>query len=384
MVIPLDLRFVRDLTTTMCTVFDAWRALDWIYSRWSEPGQLGLHLVYPGFGMRTERWFSPIDPADPVLHARYRWSGRALAWGSRLGGVPMRAPEFVPPEAPGPILSWLAGALGAGRVPFLVSYASHLVRLVQAAGRAAVDLTGARFLTIGEPLTAARAEAIRRSGAAVTPAYGTMELGFVALGCAAPETSDDSHVLQDRVAVVATREPDEVPCLPAGALLMSSLRPSAPLILFNVSLGDQAVLTDRRCGCALAGAGWPKQIHSIRSFEKVTAGGTSFLDTDLVRALEDVLPARFGGVPSDYQLVETESDDGTPVVRLLVDPGVGPLDEPAVVEAFLQAVGGGSGSERVMSALWRTRSLLRVERRPPVKTGSGKVLHLHVERRANA
>ena len=383
-VIPLDLGWVRDLAVTVCAVFDARRALDWTYGRWSEPGQLGLHLVYPAFGLRTERWFSPVDPADPALHGRYRWSGRALRWGSRLAGVPLRAPEFVSPEAPAPVLGWLEDVRRARRVPFLVSYASHLVRLVEAARHAGRDLTGARFLTIGEPLTATRAAAIRRSGADVTPTYGTMELGFIALGCTEPEASDDAHVLQDRVAVVAASDTSAVPELPAGTLFHTSLRPSAPLILFNVSVGDRGVLTDRRCGCPLGEAGWPGHVRDIRSFEKLTAGGASFLDADLARVLEDVLPARFGGTAADYQLVEEESSGGRPVVRLLVHPGVGPLDEPAVIEALLDALGPGSGSDRVMSALWRPRDLLRVERRQPVKTASGKVLHLHVERKAGS
>jgi hypothetical protein len=75
---------------------------------------------------------------------------------------------------------------------------------------------------------------------------------------------------------------------------------------------------------------------------------------------------------------------GNPVVRLLVHPEVGLLDEEAVIETFLDAIGPGSGSGRVMSALWRARRLLRVERRPPVKTASGKVLHLHVERKPDS
>jgi hypothetical protein len=383
-VIPWDLQFVRDLGTTVCVAFDALQGLDWVYSRWSEPGQLGLHLGYASFGMRTDRWFSPVDPADPAMHGRYRWSSRALRWGSRLAGVPIRGPEFVPPEAPEPILAWIAEVLREGRAPFLVSYASHLVRLAQVARRAARDLTGAHFLAIGEPLTTARATAIRLSGAEVITAYGSMEVGFIALGCGEPETSDDAHVLHDRVALVATRSAAEVPGLPAGALLISTLRPGAPLILFNVSLGDQATFTDRPCGCPLAAAGWPRHVHGIRSFEKLTAGGTSFLDADLVRVLEEVLPRRFGGTSSDYQLVEEESDGGNPVVRLLVHPDLGALDDEAVVETFLEAIGPGSGSGRVMSSLWRSRRVLRVERRAPVKTGSGKVLHLHVERRSDS
>jgi phenylacetate-coenzyme A ligase PaaK-like adenylate-forming protein len=267
-------------------------------------------------------------------------------------------------------------------VPHLVSYASHLVRLSEAARRAGIDLSGARFMTIGEPLTPARATSIRHCGADVTAAYGTMEAGFIALGCAAPDTSDDAHLLHDLVSVVATQRPDEVPGLPGGALFVSSLRPSAPLVLFNVSVGDRATLTSRQCGCPLAHAGWPGHVHTIRSFEKLTAGGMSFLDADLIRVLEDVLPARFGGASTDYQLVEEEADDGVPMVRLLVHPQVGPLDEQAVAKAFLEAIGGGSGSDRVMSILWRSAGLLRVERRPPMMTGSGKILHLHVERQA--
>ena len=379
-VVPLDLHFVREMAVTVCVAFDARQALDWVYSRWAEPGQLGPHLLYPAFGIRTEHWFSPLDPAGPALHARYRWSGRALRWGSRLAGVPLQAPEPVTAEAPEPILAWLVDILRSRRVPLLVSYASNLVRLSEAARRAGIDLSGGRFMTIGEPLTPARATAIRQCGADVTPAYGTMEVGFIAQGCTAPETSDDAHVYHDLVSVVATQSPDEVPGLPAGALFVSSLQPSAPLVLLNVSLGDQATLTRRNCGCPLAGAGWPVHVHTIRSFEKLTAGGMSFLDADLIRVLEEVLPARFGGTSTDYQLVEEETGNGVPVVRLLVHPDVGPLDDQAVAEAFLEAIGSGSGSNRVMSILWRSAGLLHVERKPPLMTTSGKILHLHVER----
>ena len=36
----------------------------------------------------------------------------------------------------------------------------------------------------------------------------------------------------------------------------------------------------------------------------------TFLDSDVIRVLEEVLPARFGGGPTDFQLVEQEDDDG--------------------------------------------------------------------------
>jgi hypothetical protein len=38
----------------------------------------------------------------------------------------------------------------------------------------------------------------------------------------------------------------------------------------------------------------------------------SFLDSDAIRALEQVLPARFGGAPTDYQLVDQERPTAAP------------------------------------------------------------------------
>ena len=124
--------------------------------------------------------------------------------------------------------------------------------------------------------------------------------------------------------------------------------------------------------------GWASHLHSIRSFEKLTAGGMTFLGSDVIRVLEEELPARFGGGPTHYQLVEDEAADGRPRLRLFVHPTVGPIDSAAVADAFLGAIGGGSGVERVMELQWRQANLLQVERRPPLTNGSGKILHLHL------
>jgi hypothetical protein len=146
-------------------------------------------------------------------------------------------------------------------------------------------------------------------------------------------------------------------------------------------MGDQAVVGARACGCPLEGLGWVTHLHTVRSYEKLTAGGMTFLDTDVIRVLEEVLPARFGGGPTDYQLLEDEAADGRPRLRLLVHPAVGPRDPAALVEAFLAAISGGEGAARVMGLLWREAGFLQVERRAPLSTGAGKVLHLHLGRR---
>jgi hypothetical protein len=65
---------------------------------------------------------------------------------------------------------------------------------------------------------------------------------------------------------------------------------------------------------------------------------------------------------------------------LLVHPRLGPLDSAAVTETFLETIGEGDGAERIMALQWRQAGLPRVERRPPLVTGSGQILHLHQTR----
>jgi hypothetical protein len=123
--------------------------------------------------------------------------------------------------------------------------------------------------------------------------------------------------------------------------------------------------------------GWTTRLQNVRSYEKLTAGGMTFLDVDVARVLDEVLPARFGGGPADYQLLEDETVEGRPRLRLLIAPSVGPLDERAVVDALLSALGGASGAERIMERVWRSGAFVRVERAAPRAPPGGKILHLH-------
>jgi hypothetical protein len=153
---------------------------------------------------------------------------------------------------------------------------------------------------------------------------------------------------------------------------------NAPLALLNVSLGDRAVLESRACGCPFERIGWATHLHTVRSDEKLTIGGMNLPDVDLVGLLEDVLPARFGGGPTHYQLIDEEGDDGHRRLRLAVHPAVGPLDTRAVADAFLTAIGQSSAVARLTELLWREAGVLSVDRRVPESGNSGKILHVHV------
>jgi hypothetical protein len=370
--IAFDLTSIRDRAVNMYLALDARGGAAWRTAVWGTPG-IGPLLWYSVCGGPAARWFSPVDPALPGLHPRYRWSVGALTWTSRLARVPLPRVEHVPLSAPVPIARWMADELREGRVPHLWAFPSAAVRVCRAAQDAGLDLAGARFTVTGEPVTAAVLHAVRGVGGDAVADYGSADIGgSLSYGCLAPDAPDDVHVFSDLHAVVRTEHDP----LPRGSLLVSSLRPTARFILLNVSMGDHAVVSERQCGCPLEALGWRMHLRDIRSFEKLTAGGMTFLDVDVVRILEEILPRRFGGAPSDYQLVEDETVDGQPRLRLRVAPSVGPLDSTAVVDAFLDALGSGNGTARVMTLQWRQAGLLSMERDDPWPTPSGKILHL--------
>lgn len=375
--IVMDLAFIRDCAVNTLLALDARGGADWVKAIWQAPGGGAMFrlLKYSSFGTPVARWFSLADVNAPGL-PRYRWLVRLIGWESRLVKVPLPSPEHAAVDDPLPIARWMSAILRSGRTPHLRALVGPAVRLCLAALEAGIDLHGAQLELAGEPTTEARLATIHRAGAKASPRYGTIETGPVGYGCLQPTTADDVHVCDDLHAVIQPGSEGGRHGFPNDALLLSSLCSTAPFILLNVSMGDQAVMSPRACGCPLERLGWGTHLHTIRSYEKLTGVGVTFLDTDVVRVLEEVLPGRFGGAPTDYQIVEEETDLGHSRVRLLVHPAVGPLDDATVAEAFLAAIAAGSTSARLMTEVWRAAEVLRVERRVPMRTTTGKIHHL--------
>ncbi|MBI4526400.1 MAG: hypothetical protein HY695_21585 [Deltaproteobacteria bacterium] len=383
--VPVDLASIRDRAVNLGLTLHARGGPDWHHAYWEVPGGSAMVHVLESLscGAKPERWFSQVDANDRSLHPRYRWGARLMRWASLINGVFIPQPQYVPVDRPQPIARWLAQVLSAGHTPHLKTYASTAVRLCQAALEAGIDIRGAQFTVTGEPVTPARLAAIHETGASALPRCGTSEAGLIGYGCFSPAVSDDLHFFHDMNALIQPASHARPNTLPPKALLLTSLRPTARLILLNVSLGDQAETERRSCGCPLEKEGWTTHIHTIRSFEKLTAGGMTFLDADVIRVLDEILPSKFGGGPTDYQLLEEMFQGGRPSLRLVVHPGIGAIDETALIDTFLNALGVGSGVERVMSIQWREAGLLCVERAAPRITAAGKILHIHSERPAS-
>jgi hypothetical protein len=380
--VPIDIRHIREWAVDTCLLLRAASPdARWAHADWEVPGAGAVirQIEYGSLSDWPLEWFSQVDPRTPGLHPRYRWSVRLVRWGGYVGGRVLPRPSYVPVDRADVVAAWMDAQLRAGRTPHVFTFASAAVRVCEAAMSGGIDLTGAWFTLIGEPTTTARLRVIHAAGARGVPRYSSIETGPVAFGCLNPASSDDMHVLHDLYAVIQP-DPGAPGRLPTDALLVSSLRPATAMVFLNVSLGDLGTLSPRSCGCPLDSLGWPVHLHSVRSYEKLTAAGMTFLDTDVIRVLEEILPARFGGGPTHYQLVEDSGSTGEPRLRLLIDPAVGPVSEDDVIQAFLIAIAPNSGAERVMSMAWARAGVLRVERRPPITEASGKILHLHMQR----
>ena len=378
----MDLEFLRGCGVNSFLSLDARGGAEWTKATWETPGAGARFrlLKFASFGKPPTRWFSQVDPDAPGLDPVLRWSERYMRWGSRAAGVPLPRPRHVPLNNPLPIAHWISDELRGGRIPHVFTFPSSALRLCQAAADAGIGLRGAQFTIAGEPITDVRLATISRSGATGAPRYGSIECGPIGYGCLKPAASDDVHLLHDLHALIQPvgANGGGASRFPKNAFFISSLHPRSPFTLLNVSMGDQGTLATRACGCPLERLGWDTHLHTIRSFEKLTGGGMTFLDADVIRVLEEEMPARFGGTPTDYQLVEEEAEDGQPRLRLLVHPGIGPLDTNNVANAFLTAIGSRSPSEQLMERFWRDAGLFRVERQVPISTAAGKIMHLHV------
>jgi hypothetical protein len=283
--------------------------------------------------------------------------------------------EYVDLEHAGQVARWMAGIVAAGRRPCLLTYASSALRVAEAAVAERLSLDGARFVVLGEPFTEAKRRTIRASGADAVVRFAFTEAGIIGYGCLAPQEPDDLHPFTDAFAIGrhrrtwrdATVEP----------LLFTGLLPTAPKILLNVESGDTADPVDGGCGCAFAAGGYDARLRRIRSFEKFTGEGVSFVGVDVLRVLEEVLPAAFGGSATHYQVIEEEGADGHVALTLRVDPAIGRPDPARLVDVFLGGLAAGHDLTLKMTELWRQAGSLRVVYAPPITTARGKLLPFH-------
>jgi len=123
-------------------------------------------------------------------------------------------------------------------------------------------------------------------------------------------------------------------------------------------------------------------LSNIRSCEKLTGEGVTFVNTEFIGIIEKNLPEIFGGMSTDYQLVEKEDANGLPHLRLMVSPLVGDVNETDVVNTFMGLLC--KAADRAWAQpgtqMWNQSRMVRVVRDFPIPTASGKILPFHLSR----
>jgi hypothetical protein len=344
---------------------------------------LKTSLRYVKIGKRLERWFTQGRVTWNAEGVRRAYLLNVARLASRLLGQPLPRPDFVPRGEVLTVTRWLADNVRAGTPAILETNPSPAVRVCQAALEHDLDIRGTFLHIVGEPYTPAKAEVVAAAGARAMSRYAMLELGIVGLGCARPAEVDEVHLLDEKIALIQRETTVAASGARVGALVLTTLMPGCPKLMVNAHTDDYATVTERDCGCWLSEMGSRTHLSGIRSYEKLTSEGVTFMGSELITLLEKVLPARFGGGPTDYQLVE-EEEQGLPRVSLVVRPSVGAVDEAAAMATVFEALEGFPFGGPLMADEWRQGGTLRVVRRAPYETGSAKILPLHVLKTAPA
>ncbi|UCG22667.1 MAG: hypothetical protein JSW55_10825 [Chloroflexota bacterium] len=347
-----------------------------------------MNILRPArFGEVPTKWFSPdmIRESSASMSAKFRLATYSMIGVGRLSGTAIPWSERVTLDEPLKIAQWMDEMLKAHGACLLYTHVSKALRVCIAAREAGLDLTGAAVMAGGEPPTETKVREITSTGARWIPIYPFSEYGTVGIGCANPVDENDLHLLDDGLALI--QYPRQMPgsTLMVDAFNYTTLLPTAPKLFLNVESDDYGIIEQRSCGCLLETYGYPYHLRQVRSFSKLTSEAGTLIGSEMIRILEEVLPARFGGSALDYQLLEEEDEQGFTRLSLLVHPDIQVDDEEAVIESVLDALqpnsagpGQGSLAAEMTRSTWKQANTLRIKRQAPILTAHGKMMPLYV------
>ena len=345
------------------------------------PGAPGINssLRFAHIGNPAQRWFSQVAEDQVRVNWEKRWGTKTIFAVHRFFGCPLAEPEYAGLNDALQVAQWASRVLGEHANCVIYTFAASAVRVCIAAAEANLNLKGAKFLVTGEPLTPHKKKEIESAGAMAIPVYGISEAGVVAAGCNQSHSqSDHCHLYKDTTAIIPHRQVVPNFDLSLDSYLFTSLLYESPKLLLNVGMGDFGDLDSQACNCGFGKLGFDTCLSNIRSYEKLTGEGVTFVDTDFIRIVEKELPELFGGQSTDYQLVEAEDAKGFTRLRLLVSPRVGKVNEGEILAMFMKLLGRGEASPESWAQsgveMWHQSGMVQIMRDYPVCTPSGKIL----------
>ncbi len=377
-----DLDYIAAGAPHQMLMLDAWGVLNTPVLHW-------MHML-PGGGLRfilqrayfqryPEAWFAPVGWRDSRYWVKYGAATLYMILWMRLLGVPVSLPKIVKTVQASVVARSMRDMLDTGKGCLLYTSVSRGLRVCAAAVQEGFDLAGATLRVGGEPVTRAKMEAMRRAGVRVIPAYGAIDTGAVGLGCPRAAETDDVHFCEDAFALITHPHPVEGG-VTVPALNLTSLVDSSSKVMLNYQSDDYGIVQERSCGCPLESCGFTRHLHGIRSYSKLVGEAVTLIGNEMLNILEHRLPARFGGNPLDYQLMEEEDANGLTRLYLIIDPRVEIADERQVIEFVLNALTESSPMGDAARCMWQQDRTLQVKRMEPVWTERGKFLPLHIQR----
>lgn len=342
---------------------------------------LGSMLKRAYIGQLPERWFSPIGWRDSKHWLKYGAATCYIIFWMRLYGMQVPLPKVVKVDQALVVARWVAETLKTHGQCRLHTNVSRAVRVCLVAREAGLDLRGATIKAGGEPPTPAKVQQMERAGVHYISNYAMTEAGSIASGCARPADGSDVHIFKDAYALFAYPYTVEEAGITVPAFNLTTLLPTAPKLMLNVQMDDYGIIEERHCGCELETYGYTTHLRQIRSYSKLTGEGVTLIGTEMLRILEEVLPARFGGSPLDYQMMEAEDEQGFTRLYLVISPRVEIADESTVVDVMLNALRQSSPMADAARTVWQHAQTIQVKRMEPVWTGRGKLMPLHIQRR---
>ena len=366
-------------------VLDVHDALNSMHVLWRPvpPAVGGVNCVLRGakIGIPPVRWFSMTDRKSVRTSALSRLGPYAVAYLGRLFGARLPLPEYLPMSDAAVLAQWIAERKDKGHTCLLNTYASSGVRVCQAAIEHGWDIAGTKLMMTGEPTTLKKMSEIEAAGAKALGEFNMVELGTVASRCGNPQSADDLHLMRDSLALIhrGRRFPwmDEE----LRALVFTTVSSVAPKIMLNVEMDDCGIVETRRCGCGFDQFEFFEHLRTIRSFSKLSAEGMNVMSSDFLRLFEEVLPGRYGGDSTDYQLAQYEDERGFTRLAILVHPRIGELDEESLLHTVHEELKRGthfrSEPREMMLHMWSKAGTLQVRCEPPRANPRGKVFPFH-------
>lgn len=327
-------------------------------------------------GSPVSHWFAMPGKLRDSGHYTAVTLGLVVLAKARGVGLPF--PRFLPANDFSPVARKMVQCRDQGRPAAVFAYASSAVRVVAAARDHGLDIQGSLFVSSGEALTAAKRVTIETAGCQVFPTYWVNEIGPIGFCCSQIREGNAVHLFSDSLAAICRRSLDPVSGTEIGALAFTTLSPVAPRFLINTEPGDTGGIEPASCDCIYSRAGLATCISGIASFNKLTTQGMNLEGADVVRILEEVLPARFGGEPGDFQLAEIEGNSQTQLF-LRVSPRLGRRDGAEIGDFFIAQLRNKFGGT-LAARVWQHAGALQVVFEEPAQTALGKVQPLRLLR----